>query len=157
MRLDVVSGCMDPWIGSEWPFSAVSAMYLRAHASAALGPVGDIQTETIPLQHYPFDLIERDLVVAAVEARGRTRAFVRSHLLCVFQKSAVQQIHCDPGRPEGMAAKFRDDPSLQSATNDHAPRILSGHALHAELLTPAAPERAEQGRCLSAPMPAVVT
>ena len=69
-------------------------------------PVGDIQTETTPLQHYPFDLIERYLIVAAVIELGRARAFVRCHLLGVFKQSAIEQIDGDTSCPKRVTAEL---------------------------------------------------
>ena len=63
-------------------------------------------------QNNSFDLIERDLIVASVIELCRARAFVRRHLLGVFQQPAVEQIDGDPGRPERVAAKLGDDPGL---------------------------------------------
>ena len=51
-----------------------------------------------------LDLIERDLVVAAIIELGRARALVRRHLLRVFEQTAVEQIDGDAGRPEAVTA-----------------------------------------------------
>ena len=47
------------------------------------------------LYHYLFDLIERDLVTPAVVELGRPRAFVRGHLLDMFEQPAVLEIDGD--------------------------------------------------------------
>ena len=42
------------------------------------------------LQDYAIDLIERDLIVAAAAELGCPGAFMRFHLLGVFQQTAVE-------------------------------------------------------------------
>ena len=61
------------------------------------------------LQNNTLDLIERDLVVAAVVELGRARAFVRGHLLGVLEEAAVEQIDGDPGSAEAVAANARQE------------------------------------------------
>src|ERR1700735_4811414 len=55
------------------------------------------------LQYYPLDLIERDLIVAPIIEFRRARALMRCHLLRVLQKSTIEQIDGDAGRPERVA------------------------------------------------------
>ena len=51
-----------------------------------------------------------------------------------------------------------DDPGLQGAADDHAPRVLPAHALRAEAACgPAHPSVRNNAPVLSAPMPAAVT
>jgi hypothetical protein len=52
------------------------------------------------LQYDPLDLIERDLVVAAIIQLGGARALMRGHLLSIFQQAAVEKVDGDPGRAE---------------------------------------------------------
>ena len=52
------------------------------------------------LQHNPLDLLERDLVIAPIVELGRARAFMRGHLLRVFEETAVHQLDGDPGGAE---------------------------------------------------------
>ena len=61
------------------------------------------------LQNNPLDLIERDLVVAAVVKLGRPRALMRGHLLGVLEEAAVEQIDGDPGSAEAVAANARQE------------------------------------------------
>jgi hypothetical protein len=111
----------------------------------------------LDLQNNPLDLVERDLIAAAIIKLGRARALMRRHLLGVLKERAVEQIDGDAGRPEAVAAEPGEEPDVADAANDHAPRVLARHALAGELLAAAAAERAEHGRALSAPSPAAVT
>jgi hypothetical protein len=43
-------------------------------------------------QNNPLELVERDLVVATVVELGCARAFMRRHLLSVFEQPAVEQV-----------------------------------------------------------------
>lgn len=52
------------------------------------------------LQHYLLGLIESDLVAPPVVELGGTGAFVRRHLLGVFEQPAVLQIDRDAGRAQ---------------------------------------------------------
>src|SRR5207245_1900338 len=86
------------------------------------------------LQNNPLDLIERDLVVAAIVELGRARAFVRSHLLRVLDETAIDQIDGDAGRPEAVAAEPSEQSGLFGTANDHAPCVLARHARAGEPL-----------------------
>ena len=52
------------------------------------------------LQHNLLDLIERDLIVAAIIEFCRARTLVRRHLLRVLEQPAVFEIHGNAGRAE---------------------------------------------------------
>ena len=54
------------------------------------------------LDHNPLDLIEADLIVAAVTQAGRPGGFVILHLLSHFELAAVAQVLGDAGCPEGV-------------------------------------------------------
>ncbi len=98
------------------------------------------------LQYNPLDLIERDLIIAPIVELGRSRAFVRRHLLRVFEQPAVEQIDGDPRRPKRVTAQFRDDPGGDRTSHDHPPRILPRHPRRREGFAAAAAEGAEQRR-----------
>jgi hypothetical protein len=87
---------------------------------------GPILRQTEPLRadlnNNPFDLVEGDLIVAAVVELGRPGAFMCGHLLGVFQQTAIEQIHRNTGRPKAMASKPRDDAGLQDTADDHPAR-----------------------------------
>jgi hypothetical protein len=53
-----------------------------------------------------FDLIECDLIIAAVVELRRGRTLARRHLLRLLQKSAVEQIDNDADRPECVEPSF---------------------------------------------------
>jgi Nucleotidyl transferase AbiEii toxin, Type IV TA system len=84
-------------------------------------------------------------IIPAIVELGRSGAFMRCHLLRVFEESTVQQIDGDPGRPKRVAAERGNDPGLARAPNDHAPRVLPAHSFVHELLAPAAAQGAEEG------------
>jgi hypothetical protein len=96
----------------------------------------------------PFDLIERDLVVAAVVELGGAGALVRRHLLGVFEQPAIQEIDRYPGRAERVAPRLGGDPRRERPPHDHPPRVLPRHPRLPELFAPAPAERTEQGRGL---------
>ena len=54
----------------------------------------------------PFDLVEGDLVQAAVVEAGGAGAFVVGHLLGDFQLAAVAQVFGDAGGPEAVATDW---------------------------------------------------
>src|ERR1700684_2848597 len=96
------------------------------------------------LENYSLNLIECDLIVAAVVELLRPRALVRGHLLSVFQQAAVEKIDGDPRRPKRVAAELGGDAGRERAPHDHSPRVLPRHPRFAQLLSPATAERAEQ-------------
>ena len=59
----------------------------------------------------PLDLIERDRIAGAVVELGRARAFVRRHVLRVFERPAAFEVGGDPGCSKCMAP----DPYLQTS------------------------------------------
>jgi hypothetical protein len=63
-----------------------------------------------------------NLVVATIVQLGGARAFVRRHLLRVFEQAAVEQIDGDPGRPERVTPQLGDDPGGERTPHDHSPR-----------------------------------
>jgi len=94
------------------------------------GVVGaNLDAARATLQNNALDLIERDLVVAAVVEHGRAGAFMRRHLLGVLEQAAVEQIDGDAGGAEAVAPKPCDDAGLQGAADDQPARILAGHAV----------------------------
>jgi UDP-3-O-acyl-N-acetylglucosamine deacetylase len=80
--------------------------------------VPDRVLQTEPLQHNLLDLIEGDLVVAAVVELGGARAFVRGHLLGMLEQAAVLQIDRDAGRAERVAAELGGDAGRRGAAPD---------------------------------------
>jgi hypothetical protein len=58
------------------------------------------------IDHNPRDLIERDLVVAPIIEFRRPCAFVRRHLLSVFEKASILQVDGDASCPEGVATEL---------------------------------------------------
>jgi hypothetical protein len=77
----------------------------------------------VHLQDNPLDLVERDLVVAAVVELGRACALVRGHLLGVLEEAAVEQIDGDAGCSEAVAAEPGEEPGVAGAADNHAPRV----------------------------------
>ena len=75
-------------------------------------------------QHDFFDLIERHPVAPAIIELCRPRAFVRRHLLGVFEQTAIRQVNRDAGCPEGVAAQRRCDPSIARAAPTPRPSRL---------------------------------
>ena len=61
------------------------------------------------LNQYPFDLIERNLVLSAVVELGRARRLVVGDVLRGFERALVLQVPGDAGRPEGMVPDPRLD------------------------------------------------
>ena len=99
---------------------------------------------TPELQNDALDLVERDLIVAAIVELGRARALMRRHLLGVLEETAVEQIDGDAGRPKAVAAEPSEEAGRAGAADDHAPGVLAGHPIAGELLAAAAAEGAEQ-------------
>ena len=62
------------------------------------------------LQNDAFNLIERDLFVAAIVKLRRASAFMRRHLLGVLEETAVEQVDGDAGRAEAVAAEPGEEP-----------------------------------------------
>jgi hypothetical protein len=96
--------------------------------------------------YYPLDLIERDLIVAAVVELGRSRALMCGHLLCEFEQTAVEQINGDAGQPasETLNEKGWSDASRISVhvcTNRVVTpikgRIVTEHTYRTAALSPA--------------------
>ncbi len=74
------------------------------------------------LENNPFDLVERNLIVAAIVKLGRARTLVRRHLLGVLEKTAVEQIDGDAGRPEAVATEPGEEPGFRSPVSCLRPR-----------------------------------
>ena len=108
------------------------------------------------LQNNPLDLIERDLVVAAVIEFRRAGTFVRRHLLGIFEQPAVEQIDGDPGRPKRVAPEPRDDAGLQARRT--IIRRASWRVMRSpSRFRPRPPSVRKRGDALSAPIPAAFT
>jgi hypothetical protein len=79
-----------------------------------------------------FDLIERNLILAAVVKLRGARAFVFGDVLRDFELTAVLQIRGDAGRAESVVP----DPRLDSADGlpalDHAMGVLLPHRIAGE-------------------------
>jgi len=88
------------------------------------------------LQNDLLDLIERDLIAAPIVELRSARAFVRRHLLGVFEESAVFEVDGDAGRAEGVAPKLGCDASRPRSAPDHTQRVGARHAPVGELPGP---------------------
>ena len=67
-----------------------------------------------------LDLVERDLIVAAVVEAGCTGRLVIGHLLRHFELAAVPQVLRDPGRAKAVTADFGAHASIFGTPADHA-------------------------------------
>ena len=86
----------------------------------------------------PLDLIEADLVVAAiVEPRG-ARALMVGHLLRHFELTAVPQVFRDPRGAEGVTADLCAHAGGLGAPADHAVDVGLAHRPVRELAAAAA-------------------
>jgi len=56
----------------------------------------------------PLNLIERDLIIAAVIEARRSGGFMVRHLLRHFKHAAIEQVFRDPRRPETGSAWFAE-------------------------------------------------
>jgi hypothetical protein len=54
----------------------------------------------------PFDLVERNSIVAAVVKAGGAGGFVISHLLRHFELAAIAQVFGNPGRAEAVGSRL---------------------------------------------------
>ena len=96
-----------------------------------------------PLDHNPLDLIEADLVAAAVIELRRSRRGMVRHRGGLFERAAILEIGGDPGRPEAMVAELGSDAGCRGAPADHRIGIrLRQHGVRQ--LVGAASDRAEQ-------------
>jgi hypothetical protein len=57
----------------------------------------------LELEHNPFDFVERDFVIPPIIKLGRPRAFLRGHLLRVFEQPAFRQVDRDAGFSLGLS------------------------------------------------------
>jgi hypothetical protein len=64
------------------------------------------------LKNNSLNLIERNLVVAAVVELGRARALMDGHLLGVFEQTAIEKIDSNAGRAEAVAADLCEKPGF---------------------------------------------
>lgn len=71
------------------------------------------------LNHYPLDLIERDLVVGSIVKFGRTWAFMRGHGLRVFKGTTGFKIGGEASSAKGVAAELGLEAGLCRAATDH--------------------------------------
>ena len=74
-----------------------------------------------------LDLVEGDLVRAAVVKAGSAGAFVVGHLLGDFEFAAVAEVFGDAGGAEAVAADLRLNPGGAGAPADHAVDVGLGH------------------------------
>jgi len=93
--------------------------------------------------HDPLDLIQADLIPAAIVELRRARRGVVRHRRGLFQRAAVLKIGGDSGRPEAVIAELGFDPRAGRAPADHriGVRLLQHRAGE---LAGAAADRAEQ-------------
>ena len=54
----------------------------------------------------PLDLVQGDLIARVIVELGRSRGLVGGNGLCVLDGPTVLEVGGDPGRPEGVAARF---------------------------------------------------
>ena len=74
-----------------------------------------------------LDLVERDLVGAAVVEAGGAGAFVVGHLLGDFEFAAIAEVFGDAGDAEVVAADLGFDAGAGGAAADHAVDVGLGH------------------------------
>ena len=74
-----------------------------------------------------FDLVERDLVRAAVVEASGAGAFVVGHLLGDFEFAAVAEVFGDAGGTEAVAADLGFDAGVVGTSADHAVDVGLGH------------------------------
>ena len=74
-----------------------------------------------------FDLVEGDLVRAAVVEASGAGAFVVGHLLGDFEFSAVAEVFGDAGGTEAVAADLGFDAGAVGTSADHAVDVGLGH------------------------------
>ena len=85
------------------------------------------------LNPYTFDLIERNLIIAAVIETGCSGGFMVRHLLRYFKHAAVAQIFRDTRRTEAMTADPGHYFYAGGATPDHAVGIRLAHGSISQL------------------------
>ena len=81
----------------------------------------------------PLDLIERDLIIAAVIETGCSGGFVVCHLLRHFKHATVAKIFRDTRRAEAMAADPGQYLHTRRAAPDHAVCIRLAHGIVRQL------------------------
>ena len=81
----------------------------------------------------PLDLIERNLVIAAVIETGCSGRFMIRHLLCHFKHAAVAQVFRDTRRAEAMAADLGKYLHPGRAAPDHSVCVRLAHGIVRQL------------------------
>lgn len=100
-----------------------------------------------PSNHDPLDLVEGDLVRAAIIELGRPSGGMGGHVSRGFQLTAIDQIGGDPGRAEGVVANFGRDPGLDRPAPNHRPGMNALQPPIGQILGLLV-DRAEKGRLL---------
>ena len=92
------------------------------------------KTEGLSLSNpNPLDLIERDLIIAAVIEAGCSGGFMIRHLLRHFKHAAVAQVFRDTRRAEAMAADLGKYLHAGRAAPDHSVGIRLAHGIFRQL------------------------
>ena len=81
----------------------------------------------------PLDLIERDLIIAAVIEAGCPGGFMVRHLLRDFKHASVTQVFRDTRRAEAMAADLGKYLHARRAAPDHSVGIRLAHGIVSQL------------------------
>ena len=77
----------------------------------------------------PLYLVLRQPFLRPVVELGRTRAFMRRHLLRVFQRASVCEVRRDPRRPKRMIADRRENADRHRPPANRPLRVRLSHWL----------------------------
>src|SRR5215472_4556445 len=97
-------------------------------------PVPRCSLESLALQFYSFDFIQRDLILGAIVLLGGTGRLMRGDLLGVLQGATILQIRGNSGRAKSMTAGGVGQCSSLGPPLDHVEHVAARHRIGSQLV-----------------------